>query len=155
MNNPPKLMFLLRLMQPHKKIFLDEDCLTSPITKFLEAHATFIFRWFSFFSMFILLYLISNAWSAISAISNCKLTLFPQSNKNPYHAKNTLLYNFYTIHYVSILFCQVIPLARLLLLLYAKKSKFIFFVINRGSRGTTLFSPGVFIHVKTHNYLKG
>ena len=67
----------------------------------------------------------------------------------------TLLYNFYAIHYVSILLCQVIPLARLLLLLYAKKSKFIFFVINRGSRGTTLFSPGVFIHVKTHNYLKG
>ena len=104
--------------------------------------------------MFIRLYLISNAWSAISAISNCK-TFFPQSNKNPYHAKNTLLYNFYAIHYVSILLCQVIPLARLLLLLYAKKSKFIFSVINRGSRGTTLFSPGVFIHVKTHNYLKG
>ena len=105
-------------------------------------------------SMFILFYLISNTWSAISAISNCK-TLFPQSNKNPYHAKNTLLYNFYAIHYVSILLCQAIPLARLLLLLNAKKSKFIFFVINRGSRGTTLFSPGVFIHVKTHNYLKG
>lgn len=97
---------------------------------------------------------VSNAWSAISAISNCK-TLFPQSNKNPYHAKNTLLYNFYAIHYVSILLCQAIPLARLLLLLNAKKSKFIFFVINRGSRGTTLFSPGVFIHLKTHNYLKG
>lgn len=46
--------------------------------------------------MFVLFYLISNAWSAISAISNCK-TLFPQSNKSPYHAKNTLLYNFYAI----------------------------------------------------------
>lgn len=43
--------------------------------------------------MFILFYLISNAWSASSAISNSKM-LFPQSNKNPYHAKNTLLYNF-------------------------------------------------------------
>lgn len=70
--------------------------------------------------MFILFYLISNAWSAISVISNCK-TLFPQSNKNPYHAKNTLLNNFYAIHYVSILLCQAIPLARLLLLLNAKK----------------------------------